>query len=255
VASGADTDYYFLEQLARSTGGTAVFHEPEEDPIRLIKARVRPSGEGAWGEVRVGGVPLETPPEFRYDGPRVVTFAYQDRPEVTVGGRTLPLEGAPEAGRLPAWIHTNRQLGGRIWRSLLGQERFPGGAPSFRLLGLVPGTPRPRILHTLRDGVGPLGRARMLALQGLLDQGTYDPVSPGPQWTWSGNRFFRRDADGRWIESGLRPEAAAPVDYGSADHAALTTDAELVPHLGLDRVVALFTTEEGAVLVRPSEAP
>lgn len=255
VASGADTDYFFLEQLARLTGGTAIFHEPEEDPIRLIRARVRPGREDSWTQILVDGAPLVTPAEFRYDGPRVVTFAYRGSPTVHIGPTRIELAKVPEAGRIPFLVHRARELGTHIWDALQGGERFPGGALSFRLLGLVPGTPRPRILHTMRDGVGPLGRARMLALQGLLDQGTFHPVIPGPQRTWSGNRFFTQDADGRWIESGLPLEQATLVDYGSAEHARVCTAPELTAHLGLDRAVALFTAEGEALLVRPRETP
>jgi hypothetical protein len=252
VASGPDTDYYFLEQLARVSGGASVFHETEEDPIPLIRARVRPSREEEWGQILIQGAPLETPPEFRYDGPRVVTFAYQGDPKVHVHGKILHPSQAQDHGILPHLIDRARKLGGSIWRSLSGEGNFPGGALSFRLLGLVPGTPRPRILHTIRDGIGPLGRARMLALQGLLDQGTYQPVAPGPQRAWSGNRFFLQDSEHRWVESGLSLEKAIRIDYGSAAHSRLTTHPRVRAHLGLARSLALFTPQ-GPTLIRPRE--
>lgn len=252
VASGPDTDYYFLEQLARLTGGASVFHEAEEDPIPLVRARVRPSREEEWGQILIDGQPLETPQEFRYDGPRVVTFPFQGEPQVRVRDRELSPAKAPDLGLVPHLVARARGLGGAIWDSLSGRGTFPGGALSFRLLGLVPGTPRPRILHTVRDGVGPLGRARMLALQGLLDQGTYQPVDPGPSRTWSGNRFFLQDSDHLWVESGLDLDEAQRIELGSVEHSRLTTLPNVVAHLGLDRSLALFTPS-GPVWISPPE--
>ena len=92
----------------------------------------------------------------------------------------------------------------------------------------------------------------MLALQGLLDHGIYQPVQPGPNRAWSGNRFFLKDTDGVWVESGLRLDAARVVEYGSVGHQALTTSPQVGPHLGLDRQVALFGPEGKPLLVRPT---
>lgn len=258
VASGADTDYYFLEQLARLSGGTAIFHEAEEDPLRLVRARVRPAPPAtapdgpAW--IRIDGERLREPPELRHDGARVLTFPVEADGVVEIRGREFPVREAADAGLLPFLVHRARALGSEIWASLQERQAFPGGAHSFRLLGLVPGTPRPRILHTIRDGVGPLGRARMFALQGLLDHGIYQPVAPGPNRAWSGNRYFLRDSDEVWVESGLRLDAATRVAYGSGEHARLMALPEVGPHLGLDRQVALFVAPGKAVLVRPAEA-
>jgi hypothetical protein len=252
VASGADTDYFFLELIARRTGGAATFLEPGEDAIPLLKSRVRPSGGPDRIRLELDGEALTEAPEMRLGGARVVTFPIGEAKALRVGRRRFPLARAQDMGLLPYLVHRGRELGAQVWRSLLGAERFPGGALSFRLLGLVPGTPRPRILHTVRDGVGPLGRARMLALQGLLDHGIYQPVVPGPNRSWSGNRFFLKDADGVWVESGLRLDKAAIVEYGSVGHQALTTDAQVAPHLGLSRQVALFGPAGAPLLVRPT---
>lgn len=252
VASGADTDYFFLELIARRTGGAATFLEPDEDAIPLLRARVRPSGGPDRLRLELDGEALSEPPEMRHGGARVVTFPIGEAKALRVGARRFPLAKAQDLGLLPYLVHRGRELGAQVWKSLLGDERFPGGALSFRLLGLVPGTPRPRILHTVRDGVGPLGRARMLALQGLLDHGIYQPVVPGPNRAWSGNRFFLQDTHGVWVESGLDPHTAKIVEYGSVAHQALTTDPQVAPHLGLDRQVALFGPEGTPLLVRPT---
>ncbi len=257
VASGVDTDYFFLEQLARLSGGRAIFHEPEEDPLRLIQARVRPAQSAntqGLSTIRIDGKPLPASPELRHSGAQVATFAADLTAKVKIAdGPDISIQNVPDAGLIPFLVDRSRILGRKIWGSIQGLNPFPGGAHSFHLLGIIPGTPRSRILHTIRYGVGPLGRARMFALQGLLDHGIYQPVAPGPNRAWSGNRYFQKNSDGIWIESGLTLKKARRVLYGSKEHETLLLNPQISSHLGLDRQVALFSAPGESVLVAPQE--
>lgn len=253
VAKGPSVDYSFLEKLARITGGASIFPEEGSDPVPEILSRVEPALASYPAIYRDGAELVPTG-----DGPR-------QGPWITVlpdpGGSRFEVEGRilrpkKDLGLLPFSVQRTQSVGREIWAALDQKRKFPGGALSFRLLGIVPGTPRTRILQTLRDGVGALGRARMLAIQGVLDQGTFQPVVPSPAHTWSGNRFFERNSEKVWVESGLNLSRAELVSYGSRRHQELARRPEILPHLSLGRDLALFEAPEQAVWIQsPKELP
>ncbi len=264
VAEGPDVDFYFLELLARETAGAALFVDSSHPRlVEDLEALARPLPQEPI-RVRLGDRELKLSGDRRVSGPRVATALVDHEehavadpgiPRLTVDGEELDPAGSPGLGVLPNLIHEWRELGASIQRALLGESRFPGGHWSFRLLGIVPGTPRPSILATLRDGVGPLGRSRVLALSGILQQGSFQPVPPAPGSAWSGNRFFEADADGRWVESGAERVAARRIGYGSPEHRRLAADPLLAPHLALGRTVTLLTAPGSAIRIGPGENP
>lgn len=253
IASGPDADYYFLEQLARLSGGVGIFLENTVDRIPILRQRMEGRLFGRGPRITLDGAPIAPPPAR--DGPLVVAEVCAPDSVLEIDGIPYPVAEAPEAGTLPSLVGLARSLAGEIWSSLVGAERYPGGAASFKLLGLVPGTPRPTILHTLRDGVGPEGRARVLTLSAALDQGTFDPVDPGKDHAWSGYRHFSRSY-GRWLEAGIQSANLDRCRWGSAAHLELLADTRLAPHFSLDRSVGvLLTTSRGMLVETPESTP
>lgn len=249
-ARGPDADYYFLEQLARFSGGRTFYDPDTFERLDELVDRIRPAQRSPPVSIRLDGQRLDLPAEDRVDGPRLATFVVPAGVrEVEVEGQALARSSLARAGPLAARIHSRREAGRAVWEAIEGAGKFPGGADSFKLLGLVPGTPRHRILGVLSDGVGPLGRDRVMALAGLLDQGAFEPVDPGVGRTWSGDRFFQRDEDGRWLESGLSALSVTTVGYGSEAHRALVADPGLGPHLSLWRSVGLILSTTAATIV------